>query len=65
MIVAGHGRVAAAKLLGLNEVPALRLSHHSPAEKKAYILADNKLAENAGWNKENPRSSCMNWSIQL
>ena len=53
VIVAGHGRVAAAKLLGLKEVPALRLSHLSPAEKKAYILADNKLAENAGWNKEN------------
>ena len=53
VIVAGHGRVAAAKLLGLKVVPALRLSHLSAAEKKAYILADNKLAENAGWNKEN------------
>jgi hypothetical protein len=52
MIVAGHGRVAAAKLLKLTAVPALRLSHLSDAEKSAYILADNRLAEKAGWDKE-------------
>jgi len=51
-IIAGHGRVAAAKLLGLNEVPLLRLSHLSAAEKRAYVLADNKLAEKAGWDRE-------------
>ena len=51
-IIAGHGRVAAAKLLGLNEVPTLRLSNLSPTEKRAYILADNKLAEKAGWDRE-------------
>src|SRR6516164_3234243 len=51
-IIAGHGRVAAAKLLGLNEVPTLRLSHLSAAEKRAYVLADNKLAEKAGWDRE-------------
>jgi DNA modification methylase len=51
-IVAGHGRVAAAKLLKLTAVPALRLSHLSDAEKSAYILADNRLAEKAGWDKE-------------
>jgi ParB-like nuclease domain len=51
-IVAGHGRVAAAKLLGLDSVPVVRLSHLSEAEKRAYILADNKLAERAGWDRE-------------
>jgi ParB-like chromosome segregation protein Spo0J len=51
-IIAGHGRVEAAKLLALDAVPAVRLSHLSPAEKRAYVLADNKLAENAGWDRE-------------
>jgi DNA modification methylase len=51
-IIAGHGRVEAAKLLGLEAVPTCRLSHLSEAEKRAYILADNKLAEKAGWDKE-------------
>jgi DNA modification methylase len=49
-IVAGHGRVEAAKLLKLPTVPTLRLSHLSPAERRAYILADNKLALNADWD---------------
>jgi ParB-like chromosome segregation protein Spo0J len=51
-IIAGHGRVEAAKLLGLEAVPTCLISHLSEAEKRAYILADNKLAENAGWDKE-------------
>jgi DNA modification methylase len=51
-IIAGHGRVEAAKLLGIDAVPICRLSHLSEAEKRAYILADNKLAEKAGWDKE-------------
>lgn len=51
-IVAGHGRVAAAKLLGLQQVPTIRLSHLSAAERRAYVLADNKLALNAGWDHE-------------
>jgi ParB-like chromosome segregation protein Spo0J len=51
-IVAGHGRVEAAKLLGLATVPTLRLEHLSDAQKRAYILADNKLAEKAGWDRE-------------
>jgi ParB-like nuclease domain len=50
-IIAGHGRVAAAKLLGIDAVPTCRLSHLSEAEKRAYILADNRLAEKAGWDK--------------
>jgi DNA modification methylase len=51
-IVAGHGRVAAAKQLGLSAVPARRLSHLSEAEKRAYVLADNRLAEKGGWDRE-------------
>ena len=51
-IIAGHARVEAAKLLGLSGIPALRLSHLSAAERRAYIIADNKLAQKAGWNRE-------------
>src|SRR5262245_5913312 len=51
-IIAGHGRVEAAKLLGIDPVPTCRLSHLSDADKRAYVLADNKLAEKAGWDKE-------------
>ncbi len=51
-IIAGHGRVEAARLLGRKSVPTLTLSHLSATERRAYILADNKLALNAGWDKE-------------
>src|SRR5206468_6004987 len=51
-IIAGHGRVEAAKLLGWQSVPTLRLSHLSAAQRRAYVLADNKLALNAGWDRE-------------
>ena len=51
-IIAGHGRVEAAKLLGIETVPTCRLSHLSDADKRAYVLADNKLAEKAGWDRE-------------
>jgi DNA modification methylase len=51
-IIAGHGRVEAAKLLGRPTVPTIALSHLSEAERKAYVLADNKLALNAGWDRE-------------
>lgn len=51
-IVAGHGRVLAAQSLGMTHVPTLRLSHLSDAERRAYIIADNKLALNAGWDQE-------------
>jgi DNA modification methylase len=51
-IIAGHGRVEAAKLLGMASVPTLRLSHLDAAQRKAYVLADNKLALNAGWDRE-------------
>ena len=51
-IIAGHGRVAAAKLLGFAKVPTVQIAHLSPAQKRAYILADNRLAEKAGWDQE-------------
>ncbi|HEV7267614.1 MAG TPA: ParB/Srx family N-terminal domain-containing protein [Falsiroseomonas sp.] len=50
-IIAGSGRVDAARLLGLERVPTLRLDHLGEAERRAYALADNKLAENAGWDR--------------
>jgi DNA modification methylase len=51
-IIAGHGRVEAAKLLGLNAVPVIRIEDMSEAQKRAYIIADNRLAELAGWDDE-------------
>ena len=51
-ILAGHGRVAAAQLIGMTQAPIVRLSDLSPAQRKAYVLADNKLALNAGWDRE-------------
>ncbi len=51
-ILAGHGRVAAAKLLGMSKAPCLRIVHMSEDEKRAYVLADNKLALNAGWDED-------------
>lgn len=50
MILAGHGRVEAAKQLDIKRVPCIRLGSMTSAEKRAYVLADNKLAENAGWD---------------
>lgn len=51
-IIAGHGRVEAAKQLGHKEVPVIRLEHLSEAEAKAYMIADNKLCENAEWDEQ-------------
>ncbi|ODS03462.1 DNA methylase N-4 [Methyloceanibacter marginalis] len=51
-VLAGHGRLAAARLIGLREVPTVTVSGLSEAQKRAYILADNKLAENAGWDRK-------------
>ena len=51
-VIAGHGRILAAKELGLDTVPVIELSHLSEVQKKAYILADNKLADNALWDDE-------------
>lgn len=49
-IVAGHGRVLAAQQLGMDVVPAIELSHLSAAQRRAYVLADNRLALDAGWD---------------
>lgn len=51
-IIAGHGRVLAARKLGLTEVPCIRLAHLDERQKRAYVIADNKLALNAGWDDE-------------
>jgi len=47
-VIAGHGRIEAAKRLGITEVPTIRLDHMTEAQKRAYVIADNRLAENAG-----------------
>lgn len=51
-IIAGHGRVLAARKLGLKDVPVLVLDHLTPVQRRAYVIADNKLALNAGWDAE-------------
>ena len=50
-IIAGHGRVMGARKLGMTEVPCIRLGHLSEAQRRAYVIADNKLALNAGWDE--------------
>ena len=52
IIIAGHGRYAAAKLLGLRQVPVLEVQGLSETKRRALAIADNKIAENAGWNRE-------------
>ena len=51
-IIAGHGRLLAAQRLGMAEVPVIVLDHLTDAQRRAYVLADNKLAELAGWDQE-------------
>jgi DNA modification methylase len=51
-LIAGHGRYEAAKLLGLKQVPVIVVTGLSPAKRRAYAIADNKIAENAGWDRE-------------
>jgi DNA modification methylase len=51
-VIAGHGRLLAARQLGMTEVPTLELSHLSPAQRRAYVLADNRLALSAGWDED-------------
>jgi ParB family chromosome partitioning protein len=51
-IIAGHGRVLAARKLELDSVPCIRLDHLSDTQRRAYIIADNKIAMNAGWDEE-------------
>ena len=50
-VLAGHGRIEAARLLGMTDAPCVRLSSMTPAQKRAYVIADNRLALNAGWDE--------------
>ena len=52
VIVAGHGRILAARKLGLSEAPVIVLAHLSPTQRRALMIADNRIAENAGWDDE-------------
>ena len=52
VIIAGHGRLMAAQRLGMTEVPAIVLAHLNEAQRRALVIADNKIAENAGWDEE-------------
>ncbi len=52
VIIAGHGRVMAARKCGLIEIPCIRLGHLTETQRKAYVIADNRLALNAGWDNE-------------
>lgn len=49
-IIAGHGRVMACEMLGINEIPCIRLNNLTPIQKAAYVIADNKIQMNAGWD---------------
>jgi len=51
-LIAGHGRLMAAKELGMDLLPCVRLSHLSDAQKRAYVIADNKIALNSGWDDD-------------
>ena len=51
-VIAGHGRLLAARKLGMAEVPTLELNHLTPAQRRAYVLADNRLALSAGWDAD-------------
>jgi ParB-like chromosome segregation protein Spo0J len=64
-IIAGHGRVDAAKLLGMNDIPTVRVDHLTPAQIRAYVIADNKLAENAGWDRELLALELQELSVEL
>ena len=56
VIIAGHGRLLAAERLGLDSVPVIELGHLTPVQQRALVIADNKIAENAGWDEELLRS---------
>tara|TARA_B100001059_G_C17592564_1_gene455397 strand:+ start:144 stop:683 length:540 start_codon:yes stop_codon:yes gene_type:complete len=62
-VVAGHGRLEAARDLALEEVPVVVLDHLTPKQKKAYIIADNKLALNAGWDMSLLREEMVGLSL--
>jgi ParB/RepB/Spo0J family partition protein len=59
-LIAGHGRFAAALTLGMSEIPVLVLSGLSPAKRRALAIADNRIAEGAGWDRGGSRSKSPN-----
>lgn len=63
-IIAGHGRLLAAQKLGLDKVPTIELSHLTPAQKRAFILADNRIAENAEWDMELVRQELESLEVE-
>lgn len=65
MILAGHGRVQAAKEMGLTEVPCRQITNLNEDQKKAYILADNKLSDMAGWDEEMLRQELASISLDM
>ena len=64
-IFAGHVRVEAAKLIGMSDVPTVRVDHLTPAQIRAYIIADNRLAENAGWDRALLTLELQELSVEL
>ena len=64
-IIAGHGRVEAAKRLGMSDVPIVRIDHLTPAQVRAYVIADNKLAEDAGWDRKLLALELQELSVEL
>ena len=64
-IIAGQGRAEAAKLIGMNDVPTVRVDHLTPAQIRAYVIADNRLAENAGWDRELLALELQELSVEL
>lgn len=63
-IIAGHGRLAAARELALDVVPVVVLDHLTPAQRKAYVLADNRLAENAEWDPQLLQEELVSLNLQ-
>src|SRR5438876_3130053 len=64
-IIAGHGRVEAAKLIGMSDVPTVRVDHLTPTQVRAYVIADNRLAENAGWDRALLTLELQELSVEL
>ena len=64
-LIAGHGRVEAAKQLGMSDIPTVRVDHLSPAQIRAYVIADNRLAENAGWDRNLLALELQELSVEL
>jgi hypothetical protein len=64
-IIAGHARVEAAKLIGMSDVPTVRVDHLTPAQIRAFVIADDRLAENAGWDRELLALELKELSIEL